>query len=94
MVLGPEESVLIREVSLFQGLKSTQTQYLKKVSGVLISGMSYRGVPLYTNSTILRVCLLYIASWVFMCKYMLLIWNINLHEHVWSCSESMVTCTR
>ena len=25
MVLGEEESVLIREVSLFQGLKSTQT---------------------------------------------------------------------
>ena len=34
MVLGEEESVLIREVSLFQGLKSTQTWYLgrKKVS--------------------------------------------------------------
>ena len=31
--IGPEESVLIREVSLFQGLKSTQTWYLgrKKV---------------------------------------------------------------
>ena len=54
MVLGEEESVLIREVSLFQGLKSTQTWYLgrKKVSclercpyfrGVLID----RGVPLY-----------------------------------------------
>ena len=47
--IGPEESVLIREVSLFQGLKSTQTWYLgrKKVSclrrcpyfrGVLIEG--------------------------------------------------------
>ena len=34
MVLGEEESVLFREVSLFQGLKSTQTWYLgkKKVS--------------------------------------------------------------
>ena len=32
--IGLEESVLIREVSLFQGLKSTQTWYLgrKKVS--------------------------------------------------------------
>ena len=32
--VGPEESALIREVSLFQGLKSTQTWYLgrKKVS--------------------------------------------------------------
>ena len=32
--IGPEESVLIREVSLFQGLKSTQIWYLgrKKVS--------------------------------------------------------------
>ena len=49
MVLGEEESVLTREVSLFQGLKSTQTWYLgrKKVSclercpyfrGVLIEG--------------------------------------------------------
>ena len=28
MVLGEEESVLIREVSLFQGLKSTQTWLL------------------------------------------------------------------
>ena len=47
--IGPEESVLIREVSLFQGLKSTHTWYLgkKKVSclercpyfrGVLIEG--------------------------------------------------------
>ena len=49
--IGPEESVLIREVSLFQGLKSTQTQHLamgrKRVSclescpyfrGVLIEG--------------------------------------------------------
>ena len=34
MVLGEEESVLFREVSLFQGLKSTQTWCLgrKKVS--------------------------------------------------------------
>ena len=49
MVLWEEESVLIREVSLFQGLKSAQTWYLgrKKVSclercpyfrGVLIEG--------------------------------------------------------
>ena len=49
MVLGEEESVLIRDVSLFQGLKSTQTWYLgrKNVSclercpyfrGVLIEG--------------------------------------------------------
>ena len=32
--IGPEESVLIREVSLFQGVKSIQTWYLgaKKVS--------------------------------------------------------------
>ena len=47
--IGPEESVLIREVSSFQGLKSTQTWHLgrKKVSclercpyfrGVLIEG--------------------------------------------------------
>ena len=57
MVLGEEESVLIREVSLFQGLKSTQTWYLgrKKVSclercpyfrGVLVEGIhcrAYRG---------------------------------------------------
>ena len=51
--IGPEESVLIREVSLFQGLKSTQTWYLgrKKVSclrrcpyfrGVLIEGFHSR----------------------------------------------------
>ena len=32
MVLGEEESVLIREVSLFQGLKSTQTWYLGRKS--------------------------------------------------------------
>ena len=44
--IGPEESVLIREVSFFQGLKSTQTWYLgrKKVyvlfREVLISGVS------------------------------------------------------
>ena len=49
LYIGPEESVLISEVSLFQGLKSTQTQYLgrKKLSclercpyfrGVLIEG--------------------------------------------------------
>ena len=54
MVLGEEESVLIREVSLFQGLKSTQTWYLgrKKVSclercphfrGVLIEGFHCSG---------------------------------------------------
>ena len=55
--IGPEESALIREVSLFHGLKSTQTRYLgrKNVSclercpyfrGVLIEGfhcMSGRG---------------------------------------------------
>ena len=52
--IGPEESVLIREVSLFQGLKSTQTWYLgrKKVSclercpyfrGVLIEGLHCSG---------------------------------------------------
>ena len=39
MVFGEEESVLISEVSLFQGLKSTQTQYLgkKKVSRLEVS---------------------------------------------------------
>ena len=43
--IGPEESVLIREVSLFQGLKSTQTWYLgrKKVS-CLESCPYFRGV--------------------------------------------------
>ena len=59
MVLGEEESVLFEEVSLFQGLKSTQTWYLgrKKVSclercpyfrGVLIEGFHcilYKLVP-------------------------------------------------
>ena len=53
MVLGEEESVLISEVSLFQGLKCTQAWYLgrKKVSylercpyfgGVLIEGLHVR----------------------------------------------------
>ena len=52
MVLGEEESVLIRELSLFQGLKITQTWNLgrKKVSFrevSLFQGCPYRGVPLY-----------------------------------------------
>ena len=57
MVLGEEESVLISEVSLFQGLKSTQTWYLgrKKESclercpyfrGVLIEVNTYKSSPL------------------------------------------------
>ena len=47
--VGPEESVLIREVSLFQGLKSTQTWYLgrKKVSCLSsFQGCPYRGIPI------------------------------------------------
>ena len=58
MVLGEEESVLFSEVSLFQGLKSTQTWYLgrKKVSclercpyfrGVLIEG--FHSICIHTN---------------------------------------------
>ena len=50
--IGPEESVLISEVSLFQGLKNTQTWYLKRKKlsrlvrcpyfrGVLIEGFHY-----------------------------------------------------
>ena len=51
--IGSEESVLIREVSLFQGLKSTQTWYIlgeeecvlfREVS--LFQGCPYRGVPM------------------------------------------------
>ena len=51
--IGPEESVLIREVSLFQGLKGTQSWYIlreeesflfREVS--IFQGCPYRGVPL------------------------------------------------
>ena len=48
----PEKSVLIRDVSLFQGLKSTQTWYLGEEESVLFrevslfQGCPYRGVPL------------------------------------------------
>ena len=48
--IGPEESVLIREVSLFRRLKSTRTWYLgrKKVSCLercpYFMGCPYRGV--------------------------------------------------
>ena len=51
--IGPEESVLISEVSLFQGFKSTQTWYLgrKKVSCLercpYFKGATYRGVLLW-----------------------------------------------
>ena len=39
--IGPDESVLIREVSLFQGLKSTQTlNILGEEESVLIRGVS------------------------------------------------------
>ena len=49
--IGPEESVLIREVSIFQGLKSTQTWHLerKKVScleGCLIRRIIIEGFQL------------------------------------------------
>ena len=37
---GTEESVLIREVSLFQGLNCMQEQFLEKEKGVLIRGVS------------------------------------------------------
>ena len=64
MVLGEEESVLISEVSLFQGLKSPQTWYMgrKKVSclercpyfrGVLIEGFHCIVYDMYI-STIFR----------------------------------------
>ena len=53
VTIGPEESVMISEVSLFQGLKSTQIRMLlgeeecvlfREVS--LFQGCPYRGVPL------------------------------------------------
>ena len=40
MVLGEEESVLFREMSLFQGLKSTQIWYLGRKKSVLFREMS------------------------------------------------------
>ena len=46
--VGPEESVLIWEVSLFQGLKSTQTRYLGRKKSVLFRDLErcphFRGV--------------------------------------------------
>ena len=66
---GPEESVLIREVSLFQGLNSTQTWNLekKKVSclercpGVLIEGFVcapqvVQGAKRKVQTTVVEVC--------------------------------------
>ena len=45
VVLGEEESVLFREVSLFQGLKSTQTWYLGRKSVSCLERCPYfRGV--------------------------------------------------
>ena len=55
--IEPVENVLIREVSLFQGLKCTQTWYLIGEEecvlfreGSLFQRCPYRGVPLYNYS--------------------------------------------
>ena len=45
MILGEEESDLIREVSLF---KSAQTWYLGREEVSCLERCPYRGVPLYT----------------------------------------------
>ena len=51
--IGPEKSVLIKEVSLFQWLKSTQALYLGREKCVLfrevslIQSILFREVPLY-----------------------------------------------
>ena len=49
LIQTPLESVLIREVSLFQGLNSTQTWEEESVPFrvSLFQGCPYRGVPLY-----------------------------------------------
>ena len=47
--LGPAKSVLIREVSLFQGLNYTHL-YCVGTRGFCISGSPHLGVPLYNNS--------------------------------------------
>ena len=54
MGLGEEESVLTSEVSLFQGLKSTQTESVlfREVSS--FQGCPYRGVPLYISHPEIR----------------------------------------
>ena len=63
--IGPEESVLIREVSLFQRLKRTQTRYLgrKNVSclercpyfrGVLIEGFHCTSKGVYGKCTLYK----------------------------------------
>ena len=54
--IGPEESVLIREVSLFQGLKSTHTWYLGDEKCVLFREVSYfRGVLIEGLLTVIRL---------------------------------------
>ena len=63
MVLGEEESVLISEVSLFQGLKSTQTWYLGRKNVSCLERCPYfRGVLIEVFHCIMKVHVCVCAS--------------------------------
>ena len=56
--IGPEERVLIREVSLFQKYTNMILEEEESVLFERCQGCPYRGVPLYTDTTGERTALL------------------------------------